>query len=126
MAKQEKLKNYEISALSHKVFEEVKAIKLAKARESKEKVIKEYVTALDKLVKQGKEIEKAKQKLSDDFKKKHKVTLGYYNVTLENSILRFADFPQSYDIEREIVLKGIFSDKSELEEFIKELVKKFS
>lgn len=126
MAKQEKLKNYEISALSHKVFEEIKTIKLAKAKKDHSDKITEFVNEYKSLEKQEQALKDKKNKLSEDFAKKHKIYVGYNSYNETSLINQFAEFPQQENIEREIILKGIFSDKSELEEFIKELVKKFS
>lgn len=126
MAKQEKLKNYEIQALSQKVFEEVKANKLAKAKRDHSDKITAFINEYKVLEKQERALKDKKNKLSEDFGKKHKVYIGYNSYNETSLINQFAEFPQQHEIEREIILKGIFSDKSELEEFIKELVKKFS
>lgn len=126
MAKQEKLKNYEIQALAQKVFEEVRNNKTKKIKELHGEDIKKYVTEYKRLDDEKRAIGEQQDELTKKIRKKLNLSYIYSGASEDTIIENLAKYPSASDIEREIILKGIFSDKSELEEFIKELVKKFS
>lgn len=126
MAKQEKLKNYEIEALADKIFSEIKDIKINKVKQVYGESIKTYIKEYTDIDNQIKKLEKDREKLSEKYKEKLKIKYIYRCPGEETLLENLADCPSCSEIKSEIILKGIFSNKSELEGFIKELVKKFS
>lgn len=126
MAKQEKLKKYEIDALVSTVVEQIKRNKLKSVEEKHSKKVDKFLEEYETLNKAENIIAEKKTKLQKVFEEMNKVSVPSWNRDKESILNQFLNLPSTYNIEREIILKGMFTSNQELEEFIKELVKKFS